>query len=235
MNTFDTAILETLNQFAQVSLVADSTVVFIADSHLVKGAVLLLIFWWGWFRVSANRAMVRLHLISTLIGCFVAMVAARILAKSLPFRLRPMHDDGLDFTLPLTMEPTLLESWSAFPSDHAVLFYALSTGLFFISRYVGAFALLFTTVFIALPRIYLGLHYPTDIVAGASIGIVIALLFQKERMLDKLSRPVVDFSERRPEFFYPALWLVTYQVADMFNSSRDLLAFLKTAFKNLLV
>lgn len=134
MNLFDSTIIDFINHFSRLSWTFDFTVNFISENHLVKGGVLLTIFWWGWFKVSKNQAYVRVHMISTLFSCFIAMILARALALSLPFRLRPLHEENLDFLLPYGMRPTTLEDWSAFPSDHAVLFYALSTGMFLYQR-----------------------------------------------------------------------------------------------------
>jgi hypothetical protein len=61
----------------------------------------------------------------------------------------------------------LLSGWSSFPSDHACLFFALATGLCLISPVIGGLALLHASLIVSLPRIYLGLHYPTDVLAGA--------------------------------------------------------------------
>jgi undecaprenyl-diphosphatase len=235
MNHFDIEIISIINQFAQFSWLLDSTIKFISGNYLIKGGVLLTIFWWGWFRINKNKPSVQLHLLATLFSCVMALVLARSLTLLLPFRLRPLHEKSLDFILPYTMKPTALEGWSSFPSDHAVLFYALSTGFFYISKKVGIFAFAYTTLFIGFPRIYLGLHYPTDILGGALIGIVITLLCQSNYFLKKVSQPILNTSNTKPGIFYPLFFILTYQIADMFDNSRALFSFLRSAFKAVLV
>lgn len=230
MNLFDTAIIGFINQFSQSSRTIDFTIKFIAGNHLIKGGVPLIIFWWGWFRVNIKQSYVQVHLVSTLFGCFIAMVLARALAFLLPFRIRPIHEEGLNFTPPYSMNLTTLQGWSSFPSDHAVLFFALATGMFFISRKAGIFALVYTTVFIGLPRVYLGLHYPTDIIGGAIIGAVVILLCSSNYFLEKISRPIHSYSKTKPEILYPVFFIITYQIADMFNNSRAFVVLLEKLF-----
>jgi undecaprenyl-diphosphatase len=117
----------------------------------------------------------------------------------------------------------MLCGWSSFPSDHAILFFSISTGLFFISKKIGLFAILYSTLAIMFPRIYLGLHYPTDILAGAVIGVVIASIGNRCFPESQVVRSIMAWSRAKPEFFYPSFFLLSYQVADMFDSSRALL------------
>ncbi|MBK8943914.1 MAG: phosphatase PAP2 family protein [Ignavibacteriae bacterium] len=64
----------------------------------------------------------------------------------------------------------------SFPSSHAVNNFAVAT--FFYKLYPKFKWILFTiAVLMALSRPYVGVHYPSDILGGAIIGIIIGLLF----------------------------------------------------------
>jgi undecaprenyl-diphosphatase len=226
MNIFDSTVINGFNHFSRVSWTFDSTVSYVAKCNLLKGGILVVIFWWGWFKTTANLAHIRIHLISTLLGSLVAITFARLLALQLPIRYRPLQENGLNFLLPYGMQTNAMEGWSSFPSDHAVLFFALSAGMFYISKRIGVFALIYTIVVIMLPRIYLGLHYPTDVIAGAIIGIATTLLFNSTLFTENLSSRVYNFAIKKPEIFYPIFFFITYQIAILFDDSRSLIGFI---------
>ena len=64
----------------------------------------------------------------------------------------------------------------SFPSNHAVNNFAAAS--FFAKLYPRYKSVLFITAsLVALSRVYLGLHYPSDIIAGAAIGFIFGYLF----------------------------------------------------------
>jgi undecaprenyl-diphosphatase len=224
MNFFDDAIISTLNQFAQRSWIVDKSIHFCAGNTLLKGCLVPALVWWAWFQVDDRQRERRSRLAATLMACIVAVFIARAMALTLPLRLRPLHSPTLDFTLPLSVEPTTLEGWSAFPSDHAVLFFGLATGLLLASRRVGLLALAYVCVVIAFARVYIGYHYPTDILGGALIGATMVGLANYAPVRDKITRPVMSWLDRHASSFYAFFFLLTFQIADVFSSAREVAA-----------
>ncbi len=226
MNTFDYTMILYVNSLSQHSLAFDHLMGYIAHNQLLKGGVLATIIWWMWFKNDQSRSHPddRKHIISTVFSCFVAVALARVLAVTLPFRLRPLHEPGFNFVVPYGVDKDILDSWSSFPSDHAVLFFTLSAGLLFLSRKTGAFALAYTALFICFPRVYLGLHYPTDVIAGAIIGMSIGWLGNLYIVRSNIFLSAVRWLDSKPGIFYPLFFLLTYQIADLFTSGRGLLS-----------
>jgi undecaprenyl-diphosphatase len=63
---------------------------------------------------------------------------------------------------------------AGFPSDHATAAFAIATSIVLRKRSWGIFALLAATV-LSVGRVALGVHYPSDVLAGAALGAAAAL------------------------------------------------------------
>ncbi|MGW7470439.1 phosphatase PAP2 family protein, partial [Streptomyces cyaneofuscatus] len=63
----------------------------------------------------------------------------------------------------------------SFVSDHSTLAMALAVGIFVANRKFG-FVALGLAVFAGVSRVYMGVHYPTDVIGGFALGTAVALL-----------------------------------------------------------
>ena len=226
LNTFDSHIIHFLNQFVHKSYLFDECIVFLSNCQMLKGGVLMTGLWWVWFKEKDSQSDNREHIISTLLGSFIAMFIVRVLASRLPFRSRPILNPANHLVEAYSLNKDFFDNLSSFPSDHATMFYALSAGLLYSSKKVGTVALIYTTLFIAFPRVYLGLHYPTDILGGALVGIVTVMATNINYVEVNFSRRLIRASKYKEHVFYPLFFLFTYQIADMFISTRNIITFL---------
>ncbi len=71
--------------------------------------------------------------------------------------------------------PLISESGWSFPSGHAAWFFAMAMTIWYINRKWGVWFFIFALVN-GIARIYVGVHWPLDIIGGAVVGILSALL-----------------------------------------------------------
>ncbi|GAA0607416.1 undecaprenyl-diphosphatase [Virgibacillus siamensis] len=63
---------------------------------------------------------------------------------------------------------------NSFPSDHTILFFSFCSMFYLYCKRSGILWILLASL-VGLSRIWAGVHYPADVIAGAAIGIFIAL------------------------------------------------------------
>jgi undecaprenyl-diphosphatase len=221
LNSFDFRIISFLNHYAHRSPNLDYVIMLIGSNTLAKGAVITALIWWAWFRPSENKERDHEYLFYGILASLVSVLAARALADSLPFRERPFADAALNFQLPYHVDfLDHMIHWSSFPSDHAALFFALATCILFVSRGAGIFALLHAFFVVSLPRVYMGMHYPTDIVVGALIGVSFGCSAKIVGLRTFATRPAMRWLELSPETFYAFLFILTFLVTVIFDPVR---------------
>lgn len=155
----DAQLFTVLNNLAGQSLFLDKVIVFLA-SYL---AYILIALFFVLLLISQYSRREKLQIllvagISTVIARFGITEFVRILYH----RPRPFTEISVN---------QLLSSneWS-FPSGHAAFFFALSTAVYLYNKKWGI-GFFIATILMTLSRVAAGIHYPSDIIAGALIGI----------------------------------------------------------------
>jgi undecaprenyl-diphosphatase len=214
----DLWILHGLNQLSG-NPVIDNTVDFICADNLLRGALPAAIYWYVWFNHTPRQQLNRVGLVKGVIAAIVAVILARGLSHLLPLRLRPFVDPASGFVPFLEPNPGNFENWSAFPSDTAAFVFAIGWSLSYISRLGGITLLVFTAITACLTRIYIGVHYPSDIVVGAMIGILTAWMLHKVTIPGLADSEIIHGKGNHPWFYFFAFF-VTSEVAQVFDNVR---------------
>ena len=116
------------------------------------------------------------------IGMFTALTAmalsslAVFICNALFFRPRPF--DGLDGVTLLFYQPTD----SSFPSNSAAVAFGIAAGVWCVNRRIGAALFLAAAVY-GFSRIYVGVHYPADILGSIAIALTVTALTLRLRNL----------------------------------------------------
>lgn len=232
MNAFDRSIISFLNQLAGRSSTFDQFVFLIANNYLLKSGVLIALLYWMWLRRDDRRADRRATMIFGLFASCSAILLARLLAASVPFRERPLRNPDLHFVIPTSMSDHTLIGWSAFPSDTSALWFGVATCLFLVSKRAGLFAFAYVTVVVGLARVYLGIHHPTDILAGALIGVATVSLVRIPSLKTAVTRAPMRLLHDEPQLANTAFCLLIFIVGTTFEPVYQLGIFVLKAAKH---
>jgi undecaprenyl-diphosphatase len=209
-----------INQPAGRNDVLDKLVYNIADAQLLKGGLFLAAYWWLWFERKGEQ---RRDVVVAMVAAIITAGLSRLLQVALPLHQRPLHSPGIGIHMPLTVDPETLNTFSSFPSDHAMLYFALSVPLWNRSRWLGAAAMLWTLLVICVPRVYLGYNYPSDVLAGAVLGVLFMVVLSALVARTSIPTRAVHFADFHPAAFYPLAFVLSFELATLFAEVRHLL------------
>jgi undecaprenyl-diphosphatase len=163
MSSFNISVFNAIYNFGHRSVWLAGPAIFFAQYlpyFLVLGFLVLVFFQKG------LRGKIYLFCEGTL-----AIILARgIIANIIYFFYQhPRPFDVLGFA------PLISESGSSFPSGHMVWFFALAMVVWYANRKWGIWYFILALA-MGVARIYVGVHWPFDILGGAIIGILSAMV-----------------------------------------------------------
>ena len=213
----DYAAMHLLNHFAGRSVLFDDAMYFLTRD-MFSSVLLISMVVYTWFQTDEMKR--RAAILSGVLLSFAAGMFSRILQLVLPTHLRPLHDPELHFTAPMYVDSHVLNHWSSFPSDHAAIYFGLAATAFLANRRVGWAAIGFAAMLNCV-RIYRGFHFPSDVLSGAMLGVVVVLLAHELRLWRWTLRLVDPRSSWKPLFYAVCVYLC-FGVGTLFIDYRDL-------------
>ncbi len=162
---FDLSVFKFIHGFAGMSNMLDFIGVFFANYLPYILAVALLVF-------ALKRNGVKNKLLAIFYFIFTGIVSRYVLTSIIRLiipRERPFYL--------LKFIPLIPESGSSFPSGHAAFFFAMAFVLLALDRKWGVWFLVLATLN-GISRIFVGVHWPTDILGGVVVGFLTYLIFK---------------------------------------------------------
>ncbi|WP_405783248.1 phosphatase PAP2 family protein [Streptomyces sp. NBC_00859] len=144
-------------------------------------AVLMVVGWWqARRRDSASMALALAVPVSVVVAFGVAEVVKKLVSEVRPCRSVPHA---------FIVETCPVPSDYAFPSGHTTTAAATVAALYLLNRKLCAVAALFA-LFEGFTRVYVGAHYPHDVLGSALLALPVALL--TSLALRRLATPLVE-------------------------------------------
>ncbi|HDN79484.1 MAG: hypothetical protein DRI61_06015 [Chloroflexi bacterium] len=189
----DYALFRAINNLAGRWPLLDAFMRLMVNDYFVPTSMaLILVVMWFWGRSESERA----HYQRIAILAALSLITANIILKGcnlIYFRPRPFdaHEVHLLFYKP----------WdSSFPSNPATVGFSISVAVI-LQDVAWGIPLLVLAVLFGFARIFCGVHYPLDVLAGALLGSLVAFGFVKfSRRLEGL----IQFIRRTLKKFYLA-------------------------------
>jgi len=169
-----------LNGLAHHSALLDRFMVVSAEYIPFVLAALLLALW---FRGGARRAAFRAALSGG-----IGLGFARLLGLA--------HYQPLPFVLGLGHPLIAHAANNGFPSDHATLGFSVAASLLLSGSRLGPLALALAAL-VGFARIFVGVHFPFDVLAGTALGVGTGLLIHAGgRWVDRLADRAEELQKR---------------------------------------
>jgi len=175
----DWSVLHALNNFMyQHDGVEDPLLFYVNASEALFIATLAIVFLAA--RGAAHAAWRRASVAAVLsagLGLAVGKVISELVDRARPFVADP---HGVHLFAAHAADP-------GFPSDHATAAFAIAVAILLRKRGWGIAALVLATV-LSVGRVALGVHYPSDVVAGAALGSAAALALWTPPLRSRIDR-----------------------------------------------
>ena len=172
----DKAIFLWINALVGYSPAVDAAMGWIASDYLVPVSMgLTLVALWFIGQDAPQRMRYQIGMFTALTAMALSSLVV-LISNALFFRPRPF--DGLDGISLLFYRPTD----SSFPSNSAAAAFAIAAAVWCVNRRIGA-AMFIAAAIYGFSRVYVGVHYPADILGGALIALIITALTLRLRDL----------------------------------------------------
>ncbi|MDT7725220.1 MAG: hypothetical protein QOI21_1796 [Actinomycetota bacterium] len=142
------------------SWLAEPVILFTEYGVFLLGVAVAAMAWWSRRRGSAVQAAVLWVPVAVVAAYAIDSVIKGVVAEQRPCRVVPAVT---------TLLPCDGPTDYAFPSNHTVIVSAFAVAVFLVHRRWGVFAAVFALL-MAASRVYVGAHYPHDVLAGFVVG-----------------------------------------------------------------
>jgi undecaprenyl-diphosphatase len=225
IGSIDASISVFINSFAQRWYLLDRLVNFANGNMMVRGTLVFTLFYFVWFQSKGAKSDNeltdnRLTLLYILLVSVPALFVVRIMAWVMPYRPRPINIPDLHIRVAYGFEYLNLLQWSSFPSDTIFLYMLLATGVFLVNRKIGILLYLHAFFFVGMTRIYLGIHYPSDVLVGALLGCATGFTANLSFVRSGLNRLAVYLRQVPVPLLYAGLFFLCIETANEYISER---------------
>lgn len=161
-------IFRLINNLADRNLFLDSIMIFFSEYlPYIFGLAIIVLYLFG---ISRNNINCRKVAVSTVVFTIINLIISFIIGN-IYYVSRPFVDHDVNLIIPHSKN-------ASFPSDHVIGTFSIALGLGEYSKVLrNVFTIL--SILVGISRIYVGHHYPSDVIGGFIIVIIMNYLYNK--------------------------------------------------------
>jgi len=222
---FDRPVVKRISRFT-TDWQFTNVLAFVLSYPTLESAIVVSCVWSCWF--SGIEAELRAQIVSGAFAGACAVVISHLVQRILPTSPKPVFDPALQLHLPAILgdidglRATSLSGAHTFPSARTTMFASLAIAILPVRLDIGLLAL-GCTVAAEISRIYLRLHYPTNIIGSFSLAASLVLLAQMQ-WGQALGSWFVSWERSYAAIFYMFTFFLSYQVTNGFRDVREIAA-----------
>jgi undecaprenyl-diphosphatase len=180
------ALFKAINQNAGHHPFLDGLMVFFSKEVFLIFALLLLVMWF--FGKERSKYTVVYAVIACAAALIINFVIGHIYYEPRPF----VTHKGVHLLVKHAAD-------ASFPSDHSTFAFSLTLAVLFRRHYKVGILMLVIALLTGISRVYVGNHYPFDVLGGMVVGIVISLLVYKlSSQLQPIPRVIINIYNHIP-------------------------------------
>jgi undecaprenyl-diphosphatase len=147
--------------------------------------ILLIVLWFVIKTENSRKAALRALFSIILAWPIIAYIIGNIINRP-----RPFNTVGVQ-------EIVFHRPDYSFPSDHAAALFAFATSLYLSDFKKLSYLMFIVAILVSFFRIADGIHFPTDIIAGAGIGIASAIaVYLLDKYMDKIYNFIIKIAKQ---------------------------------------
>jgi undecaprenyl-diphosphatase len=177
-------LFQDINNLAGHHSFLDRLMVFTSSKAFIIYALALLLMWV--FGKEKMKYTVVFAVITTAIGLIINFILGHIYNEPRPFVTHKVH---------------LLIKHAAdasFPSDHSTFAFSIALAVLFRNRIIGFWMLLFA-ILVGISRVYVGNHYPFDVVGSFVVSVLASLFVYKfSSIFEPICRLIIAIYNKIP-------------------------------------
>lgn len=214
-------LLEALFRYIPQSEINDDRFETLIQNPILGTWIFAAVFYWLWSKDDEQLSARRLCLFRTLVAIGIAFLLTGVIRPWVDWPA-PVLNPGFQPLFPHYLWGN--GSWNCFPSHSTLAYFTLAAGLWPLKRVLSVSLCVLALAFVSLPRVYVGGHYPIDVLFSCVLGILVLLGVWRWPVPASVSNWLMKRGPRttlRDWMFF--LW--TFEVGEGFRGAEFLAAF----------